>query len=81
MRFNTMVKKFVYFLEVKNEYSQLYADMIIENATAWNKEWLLEELTRQIKVFKEYDEQPDKVNFNYLPFCEQFLQERPKLFS
>jgi len=70
MKFNTMVKKFVYFLEMHNQYNKHYADMILETAVAWNKEALLKELEHQVRIFIEYDEQPDKVNFNYLPFCE-----------
>ena len=81
MKFNTMVKKFVYFLENKNEYNQKYADMILEEATAWNKEYLLKELERQVRIFIEYDEQPDKVNFNYLPFCVRFMQEFPPTYK
>lgn len=81
MKFDTMVKKFVYNLEVKGEYSEHYAEMILENATAWDKEALLRELERQVRIFIEYDEQPEKVNFNYLPFCELFMIERPPLFS
>ena len=81
MRFNTMVKKFVYFLENKNQYNERYAGMILETATAWDKEALLKELERQVRIFMEYDEQPNKVNFNYLPFCEKFMTEKPKLFS
>jgi len=80
MKFNTMVKKFVYFLENKQEYNQKYADMILEEATAWNKTYLLKELERQVRIFIEYDEQPNKVNFNYLPFCEKFKQKKPSKF-
>lgn len=82
MKFNTMVKKFVYFLENKNQYNEKYANMILENAVAYNKESILKELERQVRIFKEYDEQPEKVNFNYLPFCEKFMNnEKPKVFS
>ena len=82
MRFNTMVKKFVYFLENKNQYNEKYADMILEEAIAYNKVAILKELERQVRIFMTYDEQPDKVNFNYLPFCKMFMEnEKPKTFS
>jgi len=82
MRFNTMVKKFVYFLENKNQYNEKYANMILENAIAYNKESILKELEKQVRIFMTYDEQPDKVNFNYLPFCKMFMEnEKPKIFS
>jgi hypothetical protein len=77
-----MVKKFVYFLENKNQYNEKYANMILENAVAYNKETLLKELEKQVRIFMTYDEQPEKVNFNYLPFCEMFMDsEKPKVFS
>jgi hypothetical protein len=81
MKFNTMVRKFVYSLENKGVYDEKYAEMILENSPAWNKEFLLKELERQVRIFMEYDEMPDKVNFNYLPFCEMFMIERPPLFN
>ena len=77
MRFNTMVKKFVYFLENKNEYNQRYADMILENATSWDKEAVLKELERQVRIFAEYDEKKNKVDFPYQPFCKEFMKELP----
>jgi len=81
MKFNTMVKKFVYFLENKGEYNQKYADMILKEATAWDKVRLLKELERQVRIFVEYDEMPNKVNFNYLPFCEKFMTNFPPTYS
>jgi len=83
MRFNTMVKKFVYFLENKSQYNQRYADMIIEEATAWNKDYLLKELERQVRIFVEYEENKNnkKVDFNYIPFCERFMQEKPPFYT
>ena len=81
MKFNTMVKKFVYFIESKGEYNQKYADMILEEAIAWNKEYLLRELEKQVRIFMEYDEMPDKVNFNYLPFCKMFMIEKPPIYT
>ena len=83
MKFNTMVKKFVYFLENKGQYNQRYAEMILEASTAWNKEYLLKELERQVLIFIEYEESKDnkKVEFNYLPFCEKFMTERPPTYS
>ncbi len=80
MRFNTMVKKFVYFLENKGQYNERYSSMILENATAWNKEYLLKELERQVKIFREYDENINKVDFNYLPYCDLFMKDLPKTF-
>ena len=83
MKFNTMVKKFVYFIENKDEYNQKYADMILEEAIAWNKTFLLEELERQVRIFVEYDESngKTKVDFNYIPFCERFMQELPPTYG
>jgi len=82
MKFNTMVKKFVYFLENKREYSEKYASMIMEESTAWNKEEVLKDLVKQVGIFVEYEEVKDsKVDFNYLPFCEKFKQRELKVLT
>ena len=71
-KFDTIVKKFVYFLENKGEYKERYAKEILERSKAVNKEEILEELIKQVNIFREYDENESRVDFNYKPFCREF---------
>lgn len=69
-----LLKKFVTKLEDKDELDEKLKDAIIELATTWNKEELMQDLIEKVEVHKSYDEERG-VQFPYRSYVDRFFQQ------
>lgn len=69
---NLLIKKFIKNLEDRDILDEKLKNDIIELATTWNKEELMDDLINKIEVHKSYDEEKG-VQFPYRSYVERFF--------
>ena len=69
--FEKLIEKFVNKLENHGELDNKLKSDILKASTVWNKEEIMEDLIKQIKIFKDYDEK--EVNFPFKRYVERLL--------
>lgn len=73
-KFKELVREFVEKIERGEEADKKLYKKIMTRATASDADIIIQELINKVKVFSDYDEDDDVLEFDYIPYVDMLIE-------